>query len=214
MRLSFQSLSVCWFYCGHWFRSTSSLSCRAMVLMWLWVSLTLVFAFFFSFLFIGEFFVLFCGTEDGWWLCFGSVILSENLESGFLDWRYGLFSSGVVLLDAYLDSTWLVLSWCYSKGLGALMLRVDGSSRSSYLKYFIRYGCFLHRWWTVVDLFRLFIPWFGLRLKFQDRCDFVDSVRNWLFWLERVFMVFWYFENSCWNLGHLCVGKRSLDCMW
>jgi len=37
-QLSFQSLGVCWFYCGHWVRSTSSLSCRALVLMRLWVS--------------------------------------------------------------------------------------------------------------------------------------------------------------------------------
>ena len=33
--LSFQSLGECWFYCGHWFRSTSSLSCRALVLTWI-----------------------------------------------------------------------------------------------------------------------------------------------------------------------------------
>jgi len=99
-QLSFQSLVVSWFYCGRWFRSTSSLSCRAMMLTRLWVSLGLVFASFFSFLFIGVCFLLFHGDEDGWWLCFDYVILSENLESGFLDCRYGFFSSGVVLLDA------------------------------------------------------------------------------------------------------------------
>jgi len=92
------------------------------------------------------------------------------------------------------------------------MLCVDGSSRSSYQKYCIYRGCFLHRWWTVVNFCRLFIPWSGLRLKFQEHCNFVDSVPNWLFWLERTFMVFWYFEDSCWNLGRFSVGRRSLDC--
>jgi len=87
------------------------------------------------------------------------------------------------------------------------MLRVDGSSRSSCLIDFIHRGWFLHRWWTMIDLCRLFIPWFGLRPKFQDHCDFVDSVRNWLFWLERAFMTCWYFEDSCWNLGHFSVGR-------
>jgi len=36
-RLSFQSFGVRWFYSCHWFRSTSSLSCRALVLTRLWV---------------------------------------------------------------------------------------------------------------------------------------------------------------------------------
>jgi hypothetical protein len=44
----------------------------------------LVFAMFFSFVFLTFVFVLFRGDEDGWWLCPGSVIWSENLESGFL----------------------------------------------------------------------------------------------------------------------------------
>ena len=115
--LSFQSLGMCWFYCGHWFRSTSLLSCRAMVLTRLWV-ISVWFLFFFHFCLLAFIFVLFRGNEDGWWLCFGSVILFENLESDFLDWRYGFFSSGVVLLDAYLDQTWLILSWCCLKELG------------------------------------------------------------------------------------------------
>jgi len=90
------------------------------------------------------------------------------------------------------------------------MLCVDSSSRSSYLKNFFHRGCFLHRWWTVVDLCRLFTLWSGLRLKFQDHCDFVNSVCNWLFWLERAFMVFWYIEYSFWNLGRFCVSRRSI----
>jgi len=40
----------------------------------------LVFSMFFTFDF-----VLFCGDEDGWWLCSGYVIWSKNLESDFLD---------------------------------------------------------------------------------------------------------------------------------
>jgi len=77
----------------------------------------LVVAIFFR-LYFWPLFVSFRGDEDGWWLCSGSVICSENLESSFLNWKYGFFNSGVVLLDAYLDSTWLVISWCCSKGLG------------------------------------------------------------------------------------------------
>jgi len=64
----------------------------------------------------------------------------------------------------------------------------------------------------MVDLCCLFIPWFGLQLKFKDHHDFVDLVRNLLLWLERAFLVLWYLEDSCWNLGHFCVGRRSLDC--
>jgi hypothetical protein len=67
------------------------------------------------------------------------------------------------------------------------MLRVDGSNRSSYLKDFIHRGRFLYGWWAMIDLCRLFIPRSGLRLKFQDHYDSVDSVRNWLLWLKRVF---------------------------
>ena len=67
----------------------------------------LVFAMFFPFMFLD---VLFSRDEDEWWLCSVSVIWYENLVFGFLDWRPGFFSFGVVLLDAYLDSTWLVLS--------------------------------------------------------------------------------------------------------
>jgi len=67
----------------------------------------LVFAMFFPFMFLD---VLFSRDEDGWWLCSVSVIWYENLVFGFLDSRHGFFSFGVVLLDAYLDSTWLVLS--------------------------------------------------------------------------------------------------------
>jgi len=166
--------------------------------------------FYFHFCLLAFVFVLFREDEDGWWLCFGSVILFENLEYGFLDWRYGFFSSDVVLLDAYLDWTWLVLSWCCSKGLGAYMLCVDGNSHSSYLKGFIHCGCLLHRWWTVIDLCRLFIPWSGLQLKFQDHCNFMDSVHNWLLWLERAFMACWYFEDSCWNFSRFYVGRRSI----
>ena len=54
------------------------------------------------------------------------------------------------------------------------MLHVDGSSHSSYLKDFIHRGCFLHRWWTVIDLCCLFILWSRLWLKFQDHYDFFN----------------------------------------
>jgi len=57
------SWCVCWFCCGHWFRSTSSLSCRALALTRLWVRLDLVFVLFFSFLFIG---VYFCFVLRRW----------------------------------------------------------------------------------------------------------------------------------------------------
>jgi len=90
------------------------------------------------------------------------------------------------------------------------MLRVDVSSRSSYLKDFILHGCFLCRWWTVIDFYCLSIHRSGLRLKFQDHCEFVDSVHNWLLWLERAFMACWYFEGSCWDLGRLCVGIKFI----
>jgi len=50
-------------------------------------------------------------------LWFGLKIL--NLIFFFLVWRSRFFSYGVVLLDVYLHSRWLVLSWCFSKGLGA-----------------------------------------------------------------------------------------------
>ena len=90
------------------------------------------------------------------------------------------------------------------------MLRVDVSSRSSYLKDFILNNCFLRRWWTVIDFYCLFIHRSGLRLKFQDHCEFVDSVHNWLLWLERTFIACWYFEGSCWDLGRLCVGIQFI----
>jgi len=64
-RLSFQSLGVCWFYSGHWFRSTSSLSCRAMVLMWLWVSLSLFLLLFF-FIFVYWCFFRFVSWKWRW----------------------------------------------------------------------------------------------------------------------------------------------------
>jgi len=79
------------------------------------------------------------------------------------------------------------------------MLRVDGSSRSSYLKDFILHGCFLRRLWTVIDFYCLFIHRSRLRLKFPDHWEFVDSVHNWLLSLERAFMACWYFEGSCWE---------------
>jgi len=44
----------------------------------------LIFAIF-SFMFFIFFFVLFRGDEDGWWLCYDSVIWFEKLESCFLD---------------------------------------------------------------------------------------------------------------------------------
>jgi len=56
------SFVVCWFYCGRWFRSTSSLSCRAMVLTRLWVSLGLFFAKK-KFIFVYWRFFLFCFVE-------------------------------------------------------------------------------------------------------------------------------------------------------
>jgi len=104
--------------------------CIALAPMRLWVSLLwwitsdheffdLVFAIFFSFMFLALVFILFRGDEDEWWPCSSSVIWSENLESSFLNWKSGFFSSDVVLLDAYLDSTRLFISWCCSKGLGA-----------------------------------------------------------------------------------------------
>jgi len=110
-----------------WF--TSSLSCIALASTRLWISFLwwimsdreffdLIFAMFFSFMLLTFVFVLFRGDEDGWWLCSGSVIWFENLEYDFFYWRSRFFSFGVVLMDAYLHSTWLVLCWCFSKGLG------------------------------------------------------------------------------------------------
>jgi len=43
----------------------------------------MVFAMFFRFCLLAFVFVLFLGGEDGWWLCFGSVILYENHKYGF-----------------------------------------------------------------------------------------------------------------------------------
>jgi len=43
----------------------------------------MVFAMFFRFHLLTFVFVLFLGGEDGRWLCFGSVILSENHKYGF-----------------------------------------------------------------------------------------------------------------------------------
>ena len=84
----------------------------ALVVTRLWVSLDLIFSMFFCFIFVYWRLFSFCSVEMkmGWWLCFRFVIFSENHGYGFLGWRYGFFSYGVVLLDAYLDSTWLVLS--------------------------------------------------------------------------------------------------------
>jgi hypothetical protein len=90
------------------------------------------------------------------------------------------------------------------------MLCVDGSSRSSYLKDFIFHGCFLRRWWIVIDFYCLLIPRTGLRLKFQDHCESVDSVCNWLFWLERAFMAYWDFEGNCRNFSCFCVWRRCI----
>ena len=90
------------------------------------------------------------------------------------------------------------------------MLCVDGSSLSSYLKDFILHVCFLRHWWTVINFYCLFIPRSRLRLKFQDHCEYGDLVRNWLFWLERVFKAYWGFEGSCWNLSRFCVGRQSI----
>jgi len=118
-RLTSQSLGVSWFYCGQWFRSMSLLSCTTLAPTRLWVRflwwimsdreffLSGFALFFFRLCLLVFVFVLFCGDEDGWWLCSSFEIWSENLESGFPDWRYGFFSSGVVLLAAYVDSTWL-----------------------------------------------------------------------------------------------------------
>jgi len=109
---------------------------RCLVLLWRRHGYELVFcgglcqivSFFFIFLLLCFFlfmlltfaFVLFRGDEDGWWLCSTYVIWSENLESNFFfNWRSRFFSSSIVMLDAYLHSTWLVLSWCFSKELGA-----------------------------------------------------------------------------------------------
>jgi len=83
--------------------------------LWCWRGYELVSIWFFlCFFFIFVYWCLFsfCSVEMkmGWWLCFSFVIFSKNHEYGFLDWRYGFFSYGVVLLDAYLDSTCLVLS--------------------------------------------------------------------------------------------------------
>jgi len=64
--LSFQILGVCWFYCGHWFRSTSSL----FVELWCWrdyelVSIWFLLCFFFHFCLLAFVFVLFHGGEYG-----------------------------------------------------------------------------------------------------------------------------------------------------
>jgi len=106
----------------------------------------LVFAMLFSFMFFTFVFVLFRGDEDEWWLCSSFVIWYENLEFGFFDWKHGFFSSDVVMLDAYLDSTWLVLSrggknihahgypWVKSvTGTGRVAKRVSTSIINGYL---------------------------------------------------------------------------------
>ena len=161
--------------------------CRALVLTRLWVSLHLVFAIIlFSFFVYWRLFSFYSvEVKMGWRLCFGFVILFENHVSGFRGCisRFNMTGFILMLLER---------------------VRVDGGSYSSYLKDFIHRGCFLHYWCTMIDLCRLFLLWSGLRLKSQDHCDFVDSVCNWLLWLERVFMACWFFEDSCCNLGCLC----------
>jgi hypothetical protein len=96
--------------------------CRCLVELWCRRGYELVSIWFllcfFRFCLLAFVFVLFHGDEDGWWLCFSSVIWFENHKYGFLDWRYEFFSYDVVLF-AYLDSTWLVLSCCCLKWLGA-----------------------------------------------------------------------------------------------
>jgi len=96
---------------------------RCLVELWCWrdyelVPIWFLLCFFFFFIFAYWRLFSFCPVEMkmGWWLCFGSVILSENHESGFMDWRYEFFSYGIVLLDAYLDSTWLVYPNVARKG--------------------------------------------------------------------------------------------------
>jgi len=107
-RLSSHSLGVSWLCCGHWFHSTSSLSCIALASTRLWVSFLwwimsdreffyLVFTMFFSFMWLTFVFVLFRGDEDGWWLCSAYVIWFENLESDFF-WIEDLDSLILALL--------------------------------------------------------------------------------------------------------------------
>jgi len=81
--------------------SLVSFNVVVVVEIWCWRGYELVsicFFLFFSFLFIAVVFILFCGDEDGWWRCFDSRIWSENHKYVFLDWRYGFFSSVIVLL--------------------------------------------------------------------------------------------------------------------
>jgi len=58
----------------------------------------LIIAMFFSFMLLTFVFVLFCEDEDEWWLCSGSVILFENLESDFFYFIKDLGSLVLVLL--------------------------------------------------------------------------------------------------------------------
>jgi len=121
----------------------------------------------------------------------------------------GYLVLSVVLLDAYLQSTWLVFILMFLERVRCIDAPCEVSSRSSYLKNFILHGCFLRRWWTLIDFYCVFIHRYGLRLKFQDHCEFVDSVHNWLLWLERTFIACWYFEGSCWDLIRLCVSANN-----
>ena len=97
LRLTSQSLSVSWFYCGQWFCSMSSLSCTTLAPTRLWVRylwwitsdrgfFDLVLLCFFSFMFIG---VCFCFVSWRWrWMV-------DLFELWDLVWKSWIWFSGL-----------------------------------------------------------------------------------------------------------------------
>jgi len=107
LQLSSHSLDVSWICCGHWFRSTSS-----------WVSRFGFCYIFFRLCLLRLFSFCYVEMKMGltlFWLC--DLVWKSWIW--FSELKIWVFSSGIVLLVAYLDLTWLILSWCCSKGQGA-----------------------------------------------------------------------------------------------
>jgi len=104
---------------------------RCLVLLWRWRGYELVFWgglcqimsfliwFLLLFFFVYVIDVCFCFVSCRWRCVVALFRLCELVWKSwiwlfFLDWRSRFFSFAVVMLDAYLHSTWLVLSWCFS----------------------------------------------------------------------------------------------------
>jgi len=167
--------------------------------------LDLVFVIFFSFLFIVVCFRFVTWRWRSVWLYIGYVIWFESIKYVFLHWRYGF----LVLVLFYwmhisiqLDRFYLDVARKGKVRRCSVLMVVIVHHTLKILSVVVPSCVVGELWYVYVVCSSLDISW--LRLKFEDHCNSVDSVLNWLF------MACSYFERRCWNLDHLCVGRRSI----